>query len=220
MTAMSKIARARAPEGMVVLPPAAFADGWPGRPSVEVCVGLRRLSQADLDTARREAERVAVGFYDELRGQPRSIEYQTIDEVRNDELLIVAVGRAMTDPNDVSRPYFAKADPADPSRLIGASEDTVRYALTPEGLRLVWDEIVLMTVAGNVARRRADDAEVRVLARVLARGDRPLSDEARMLCAFLLEDLSVDVEVELAQEGASSDDEEDEDVAVHVVRAE
>lgn len=179
MTTLSQVPRDPKPERIVVLPPSAFAEDWPNRPHVEVAIGLRRLSQSDLGIARREAEREAVGFYDELRESPRKVSFDVLDELRNDALIVGAVGRAATDPNDASKPYFA------------GQEDGARMALTPQGARRLWDELVLLHVGGNVARPRASDEDVRRLGKALARGTVRLDDEARMLASYLLESLAV-----------------------------
>lgn len=201
MTAISKLPRDPKPERIVVLPPSAFADDWESRPRVEVAVGLRRLSQQDLGIARREAEREAVGFYEELRDSPRKVNFEVLDELRNDALCIGAVGRAATDPNDTAIPYFL------------GQEDTAKAALTPEGARRLWDELVLLHVGGNVARPRASDEDCQRLGRALAQGLVKLDDEARMLAAYLIESLAVPEAVE------DDESEDDDEGAIYVARS-
>lgn len=204
MTTLSQAVATRnfKPEALVVLPPAAFADDWPKKAGVDVCIGLRRLSQADISTARGEAERVATGFYDHLRGMPRAVDPETLADIRNDELLIVAIGRAATDPNDIRVPYFP------------GQEDQARHALTEKGLRRIWDELVRLTVSGNVARPRASDAEAMALGRALASGKYVLTDELRMLAACLIEDLEIDT-----SEPEPEPDDGEEPETIYVVRA-
>lgn len=190
MTAASQVPRQVLPERIVVLSPNAFASDYHARPSVNVAIGIRRLSQGDLDVARREAEREAVGFYEEVRGRSRPVNFEVVDEVRNDALMVIAVGRAATDPNNVEKTYFL------------GQEDEARSALTPEGIRRIWDELVLLHAGGNVARPRASDKDMARLGRALAKGRLKLDDEARMLGAHLLELLEVPDEIDEVEEDA------------------
>lgn len=141
---------------------------------------------------------MAVGFYDVLRGQPRALDVGTVEDVRNDELMVIAVGRACCDPNDVCKPYFR------------GQEGQVRVALTMDGVRRAWDELVKYSVAANVTRSRASDAELRALGKILSRGGVVLSDDARMLAGFLIEELGVEPE-------EADGDEDEPDVVVYRV---
>lgn len=177
MTVFSKVERSPAPPRVVVLPPSAFASDWPGNKGVEMAIGLRLLSQGDVDTARREAEREALGFYEQLaEGARTKPEPDSLIDTFNEALLANAVARATCDPNDVSRPYFPLA------------EDMVRRALTPEGMRRLWDELVLLHKGSGAAMPVATDDEVQLLGRALSSGAAAaaLDDEGRKLCAYLL----------------------------------
>lgn len=199
MTVLSKIERSVVPPRIVTLTPSAFSDDWSGKPAVNVAIGLRFVSQGDLGLARREAEREAVGFYEELRGAPRTPDLDTMVDIRNDALLIGAVARAACDPTDVTKPYFKGA------------EGTVRIALTPAGLRRLWDELVILLAGSTVARPSATDDDVVELARRL-RTKPKLDDEARKLIAYLLE-----IVQEGSEESMSDDEPLDEEDGPRVV---
>lgn len=174
MSTFSKLERDKSPPRMVVLQPSAFADDWPLKRGTEVAVGLRFVSQDDLDRGRREAEREAVGFYAEVRGFAVPPDKDTAVAVWNDALMMNAIARGTCNPNDVTRPYFEAAD------------DTVRRALTPEGARRLWDELVILHKGSGPSRPVATDDQIVQLAEILTSGIQ-LDDEGRKLCAYLLE---------------------------------
>lgn len=209
---MSKFSDAQAgrdttPERIIVLPPAAFADDYGGKPTDDLAIGLRRLSQDDTAYARAEAEREAVDFYREMEGHTHRPDLFVVEDVRNDALMCTAVGRLCTDPNDVTKAYFR------------GQEDQTRVALTPEGVRRIWDEYILFTEGSGVARARATDAEARRLAQAIASGLVALDDEARMLIAYLVESLGVDELVEMPDDPEEAEREPDPDNAVYVARS-
>lgn len=193
--APAKAQRSVLPLRVVVLPPSAFADDWPQKPSDEVAIGLRFLSQADVDAGRREAMREASGFYAELRDTPIPADPDASVDVHNDTLVMYAVARGTCDPNDVTKPYFV------------AAEDTVKIALTPEGARRIYDELVILTKGYSPGLPAASDADVRSLGNRLRRGAIPLDDESRKLIGYLLSKHG-------GLDEAEGDD-EDDDVAVY-----
>lgn len=191
MSTFSKLERDKTPPRVVILQPTAFADDWPLKRGTEVCVGLRFVSQDDLDRGRREAEREALGFYAELRGAPLPPDKDTAIEVWRDAMMMNAVARGTCDPNDVTRPYFEAAD------------DTVRRALTPEGARRLWDELVILHKGSGPSRPVATDDDVARLVQLLSSGVE-LDDEGRKLCAYLLERFGEEEEVGAATYVAKS----------------
>lgn len=191
---LSRAPRERKPPRTIVLPPSAFATDWSKRPSTDAAIGLRLLSQRDLDVARREAEREAQGFYDEFRQRRLDVTGETVDDVFNDAFLVQVAARATCDPNDASKPYFPFA------------EDVVAQALTSEALRRIWDELVILHKGSIAARPSADDALVRALGATLRRRPDALDEEGRRLCAYLAEKLGITS----AHEGAEDVDYEDE----------
>jgi hypothetical protein len=166
----------RKPHRIVVLTPDAFSDEWEGKPAVDVAIGLRLISQQAADTGRKEAEREAVGFYAEMRGTPLPSDPEEAINVYNDALMVTAVARGTCDPNDVDTPYWRCPD------------DMVRLALTPEGVRRIYDEIVILHAVHSPGRQAAEDDDVEQLGRILASGPL-LEDEDRKLIAYLLDRL-------------------------------
>ena len=102
MPAFSALERRR-PSGSVVVPPEAFADAWEDKPSSDVCIGLRFVSDADLEDARIEALRRAAELV------PNHGESDAADEVFvlsfHDAMIRWIIARATCDPNDATRPW-------------------------------------------------------------------------------------------------------------------
>jgi hypothetical protein len=145
------------PARVVVLPPSAFADSWSSKPKAEVAIGIRFVSEHDLQIAKAEASRSVERLYVDKDGA--TIDHEKLVESWNDALIrwIVAVGTC--DANDVSKPYFAFA------------QDTVAIALTPQGVRRLWDEIEQLAIEFGPASTEAGDEAVAALAARLAGGD-------------------------------------------------
>jgi hypothetical protein len=178
----SAIPRDAKPPRIVVLPPTAFASEYSGRPVTDVAVGLRFVSQAEFDTARKEAEREAAGFYKQFDDLEKRPDGEALTDIYNDAFLGRIAMRSTCDPNDVAKPYFPFAD------------DVIRHALTPEAMRLLWDELVIMHKGSVKARQAATDEDIRRLATALRRSQ--LDDEGRRLCAYLLEKLGNPEEID------------------------
>ena len=187
---------ARKPETILVLPPDAFADDWRDRPTTEVAVGLRRLSERDEKVAKEQGRKIV--FRDHVR-DGEIVDKDLAWESYNDELIRYLMARAMCDVNDVSKPFFEYA------------EDVIHAALTTEGLKLVWDTWWMMKLTGPAAPV-ADDAALRRLARIIANPEEHMAKlgdgekAARKLLAAALAgfgDLEVsDEDDDLEDEGA------------------
>ena len=190
-----------APLRVVVVPLNAWADGYTGKPLTEVAVGLRFLSQQDQDIARREAEREAVGFYAQLRDMPVPTDPLVAIDIQNDKLMAMAVARGTCDPNDVTLGYFKSAD------------ETVPMALTPEGIRRIYDELVILHKGWGGGRPKASDEDVSRLGTIL-QGDCDLDDEDRKLCAYLLEKFGEPLGV-----ARTVEDEEDDEPILGIARS-
>lgn len=164
---------------VVTLKPSAFADTWKFKPATEVAVGLRLVSSEVVENARAVAAKQAYEWHaDKDTGRIRDPDAYA--ESYNDTLMRRVVARAACDVNDRSKPYFK------------AAEETVRAALTAEGVRRLWDELLILHAESSVAIALADDEDLARLARVLLRGraiaSLPESDrlEARTLLAYVL----------------------------------
>jgi hypothetical protein len=84
--------------------------------------------------------------------------HETWEDAYNDAFMRHAVARGTCDVNDIRRPYFQFA------------EDTVRDALTEEGVRHIFDELRVLHVIRNVAVQPIDAPDIGRLARVLLDG--------------------------------------------------
>lgn len=179
MAAFSKsLADSVKPARVVVLPLSAWASDWHDRPSGEVAVGLRLLSEADTQTCMASAAREAREVYPEApEDSPELV------EAYNSALMRWAVARATCDPNDASKPW------------LDAAEDTIALALTPSGIRRLWDELERATLEESVTTREASDLDLVELAALLVAPDElealPLAAARRLrrLAAHMLDTL-------------------------------
>lgn len=135
----------------VSLPVAAFAETWEERPSAAVEVGLRLVSEAEVQTAMAEANAYACKMHEGGALEPWIACY-------NDSLMRGIVARATCRPGDLAASWFDRP------------EDDIRDALTPAGLRLLWDELAALQVETSPLARGLDDDGVASLAAQLAAG--------------------------------------------------
>lgn len=133
----------RPADHIVVLSPSAFCDTYQGRPASDVAVGLRRLSEREAMTCMAEARKEAAAG--ERRGE-------AAEERFSEALLCWTIGYAACDPNDVSKPYFARGD------------EEVRDALTPSGLRRLWDELEMLLAAESPLLAPVSDDDLAIAA--------------------------------------------------------
>jgi hypothetical protein len=126
------------------VPVDAWADDWQKKPTEEVCIGLKLISEADERTARAVASKNA------LQAHPKYDEDPAFADAFADALISSAVAVAACDPNNVNEPW---AD-------FGGSEDIVRSAFTSKGLRFMWDQIDRMKVALGPSEHEATDDEL------------------------------------------------------------
>jgi hypothetical protein len=188
------------PSRVAIVPVEAFAADWPSRPTAPVAVGLRRLCDGDLQAARAGASKFVLKIYADDKGAIRDM--PAANDAFNDALMRHAVARAATDPNDATKSYFPMA------------EETVRMALTADGIARIWDEYVIMTRTTGVDFSKATDEDLMRLSRSLISGavaqlDDEKQAEVRKLAAWCLEQIV----------SAGLEPEEDDDDGVYRVRA-
>jgi len=119
----------RKPARIVLVPPRAFADGWSGRPTEPIAVGLRLLSEAHVTGARAEASKQVVAAF---MGEDGTVsDHGAFNDAFNDALLGHLVAGALCDPNSTDAPH----------PLFPLAADLVPLAFSPEGLRFLYDEI-------------------------------------------------------------------------------
>ncbi len=140
--------RFRAPK-VITVPPEAFSWEWSERPEQAVEIGLRTVPDEDTQAARDEAARFVFQRYGD-RWQS-----QEATDCFNDALWRHRIARTTCQPDDVRRPWFR------------AAEDTVRMALSTEGVKLIAQEIDTFDLENSPAYRPATDDEVLDLAGAL-----------------------------------------------------
>lgn len=141
----------RPPAATMLLEPTAYASDYQHRPDEPVAVGIRLLSEADVQAAKAAAARVAVDLYeDERLAEERDLAY-------NDALVREVVARVACDPNDARNPFF----PGD--------EEEVRLALTSDGCRAIYDEWEAQAVSRSPLQPVATEEDVAALPATWAR---------------------------------------------------
>lgn len=164
------------PPRIVTLSPHHFADTYESKPEVEVAIGLRLVSEHDLDVARAQAATKVVTMFSD--DEDAITDETARDEAYNDALVCWAVARATTNPNDVSRPYF------------DCAEDVLPTALTPQAIRFLWDELVRLQAGSGAITPPASDDEIESLFAMLKSGaltdlDDQQASELRKLLAYV-----------------------------------
>ncbi len=155
LAAKTALQARRQPIRTVELPPTAWATEWPARPPHAVKVGLKLLSEKDVQQARSEASRQAWDYAPGDMGDER--EEERIN-VYNDALVRIAVARGTTKPDDADQYLFQMA------------EDTVSMALTTDGIRHLWEALERMTIELGPLCPKLDDGEAQSLAAWLLAG--------------------------------------------------
>lgn len=149
MTAFRDLAPSEnAPAKVVPVPRSAFADTYDEKPVDDAQMGLRLLSEADLEDIRVRALEHA---------QRHGDDYDSRVEALNDCLVRLAVARGTTNPADVRERYFGVI-----------ADDQVGYALTPEGTLLVYEHLVIFWAEQSPLMREATDEDIAALPAKLA----------------------------------------------------
>lgn len=121
------IAGARAPGKTIVLEPWVFADEWEDRPSGNVCVGIRLISEADKSKARAVSNEVA----DSLHSAHKEWSRDNWIDAFNDAIIRQIAAFGICDPNNVRQP----------STILPLAEEQVRFALTSAGAKHIFEQI-------------------------------------------------------------------------------
>ena len=157
MAALREIVAAKAdasrwlPPKVISIHPNAFASTWEKRPQVAVEVGLRLVPDEDLQTARAEAVKFAL----EMHSREDEDE---LNACFNDALLRWRIAKTCCSPDDTRRPFWEYA------------EDTVRVALTTEGVKSLAHEIELLELETSPLYAPATDDEIQDLVAILNDG--------------------------------------------------
>lgn len=142
----------------VPLPRSAIADTWEGeRPDSDFEVGIRTISEDEIERARAEAARRALELHPENQD---GTEAEILRSAAfRDGLIRNAVARAACDPDDVTRPFHPLPD------------DWARCALTPPAAQRLWDELERLTIETSPVEPPATDDDCARLAALLATGE-------------------------------------------------
>ncbi len=179
MATFSQLPTARKPLRVVPLTSACFADDYDDKPEAPIKVGLRLVSQGDIDVARAEAERRAIEMH-ETPGQDRV-------DCFNDAIICGVVARTTCQADDARENFFSMP------------EDDVRRAFTPDALRMLYDEYDKMRIEHALLSPEADEGELAELASLLMSDDawgaldEATSRRLRRLAYEILEVLSPDI---------------------------
>lgn len=148
--------RAAKPEPAIVVAvePGHFADTWPDKPAAPALVGLRLVSEADLQTARAEAaKRAWAHFPDEDLDEDERV------DCFNDALAAWVIARAATQPDDATKPWLDMA------------HDNVQLALTSGGIAFLFDQIMALHTERSPLSPEASDADLVRLTAALTSGE-------------------------------------------------
>ena len=129
---------ARAPSRIVSLPPNAWADSRSDKPREPVEIGIRLMSEEDVQVARSQAAKTALELV------PVGTEEDRVSAF-NDALMRNAAERATCSPKNAESPFF----------VMGELE--IRERITPEGVRRLWQEIEALHLASNPSLSEIDD---------------------------------------------------------------
>lgn len=164
-----------APPRVFELPPSAFVAVGHEKPTRPMLVGLRRIAEGDLETARSTAAARAMRLHPSL---------DTADDIfieaYNQALMMWAIGASLCQPENADEPLW-------PSQY-----DIVWKALSPSGAERVYDEIELLKITDSPTAPEASAEQLGQLAGLLGSGelwqDMPTGDKrwiGRMLHAVL-----------------------------------
>lgn len=158
------------PAEVVTLSPEHFADTWPQKPAEAVQVGLRLVSEADLQTARAEAARRAWDrFPDEDLDEDERV------DAYNAALTTWIVARATCKPDNANQPW------------IDMAQDNLPLALTTGGLLTLWHRVEGLVAERSPLSPEATEDDLVRLATAIQSGaawssaDEPTRKRARRL---------------------------------------
>lgn len=182
MSTFAAIASKRPPPGNVIVPASAFDATWDRRPTSDVCLGLRFISDDDAQTARSQAAKTAFRLHP--RAASGGLEEQPWADAYEDALMRWIVARGTCDANDAAKAWDG---------WLGTPEDTVSVALTIGGVRLIFDAWERMRIAHDVTIPEATDEEIAQFAAIaperLGQIGKAEASRVRRLVRFCLNEL-------------------------------
>jgi hypothetical protein len=145
--------QSRAPDRVIEVSASAFASTWANKPDKPVKMGLRTLSEHQVEHAAAEAARKAWELHADEGDEDGRI------DAYNNRLVGLAVAFATTHPENREEPYFTMA------------EDLVFHALTPQGMRFIYDALDLLTLETSPTAPEASDDELGIVGDGLVSGE-------------------------------------------------
>lgn len=142
------------PPGVVVLKPEHWHAEWASIPTADVAVGVRPLSELEVQQVMAEAAKTARLYHPEADSDD-----PVLSKALDEALISCAVARAATNPNDARDPYFTAAD------------EMVPLAWLPATIRRFWDELNRVTIASSPIVDPASDETLSELAGLIERGN-------------------------------------------------
>jgi hypothetical protein len=137
-----------APPRVVEVPVSMFAEDWDKKPEFPAKLGVRHISDADVQAARSHASKVATQQHPNLSNEA---DRECWVEAYNDALMRWIVARAACSAVDAKQ-YFELWQEA--------PEDLVKHALTSEGVRFIFDAWEQMKLETSPLSTEATDEEI------------------------------------------------------------
>lgn len=125
---------------IVTMEPAMFAETWGSRPVDAVQIGLRLVSEGDVERARATAVQRAIQDIAEP-GPERNDAY-------NDVVIREVLARAVCQPEDARAPFF------------DLPSEAMQSAFTVDAVKLLWHEYDLLRIESCTYLREADDDDL------------------------------------------------------------
>jgi hypothetical protein len=151
MTVFSEVQKARPAQRVVEPPLSAWSDDFEGKPEVPVSIGLRLVSEGDIERARAMAIQTAIASVPEP-GDDRT-------DALNGALMTNILARATCMSDDARESYFRMP------------EDMVAAAFTEDGIKLLWDAYLGMKRDACTFLPEATDDDLTMLAGMLLSED-------------------------------------------------
>lgn len=152
MGTFSAIPKPKLPPRTVELALICWAPDYEQIPDCAVHIGLRLVSEFDIESARSDAAKKAIEMH------PREADQDRID-CFNDLVISNIVARATCQPDDVTVGYFEMP------------EMQLRQAFTTDAIKMLWDELQNMQIELSVLSPEATDDELMELMGLLMSDD-------------------------------------------------
>jgi hypothetical protein len=139
-----------------VLPPSAFADTWSGKPFEPVRIGLRLVGEDVTELATSRAVKLARAAFADFDRPLTDAERNTYVEAFNLNAIFEVLVHALTDPDDVTMPYFRHA----PNHVI-------RRAFHAKTALMLWEEYERLKIEISPINEPAGPEELESLSGLL-----------------------------------------------------